>query len=60
MVNLSSKPESNLKISEERKKKESLDRIVNQYHQAKTDGNTQQIKILEAVLKRLGYTKFKS
>lgn len=43
----------------EKEKKESLERLVQAYHQAKADGNTQQIKILEAVLKRLGYTKFK-
>lgn len=48
-----------VKANPERLKKESLERIVNQYLQAKADGNTQQIKLLENVLKRLGYTKFR-
>lgn len=46
-------------ISDERKKKESLERLIQSYHQAKTDNNTTQIKNLEAILKRLGHTKFK-
>jgi len=40
-------------------KKASLERLVQQYHQAKIDQNTLQIKRLESVLKRLGYTKFR-
>lgn len=43
----------------EKEKKESLERLIQAYHQAKADGNTQQIKILESVLKRLGYNKFR-
>jgi hypothetical protein len=40
-------------------KKASLERLINQYHQAKADGNTPQIKRLESILKRLGYNKLK-
>ena len=47
------------KISEDRLKKESLERLIQTYQQAKTDGNKTQIKNLENILKRLGYTKFK-
>jgi len=45
--------------SNDRLKKESLERLINQYHQAIADSNTTQIKLIENVLKRLGYTKFK-
>jgi hypothetical protein len=43
-----------------KQKQESLERLIQQYLQAKANGNTQQIKILEAILKRLGYNKFRS
>jgi hypothetical protein len=44
--------------SEDRLKKESLERIVNAYHQAMADSDTPQIKRLESILRKLGYTKF--
>lgn len=59
---MKSTPEKSLNIKSgltDKEKKESLERLVNAYHQAKADGKAQQIKILEAVLKRLGYTRFK-
>jgi len=47
------------KLSDERAKKESLERLIQSYQQAKLDSNTQQIKNIESILKRLGHTKFK-
>ena len=39
---------------EKNDKKQSEDRIIQNYLQAKAEGNTLQIKIHEAILKRLG------
>jgi hypothetical protein len=42
-----------------RTKEESLEILIQQYYQYKTDGNTLQIKRLESILKRLGWNKFR-
>jgi hypothetical protein len=42
-----------------KEKQESLERLVNQYQQAKIDSNTTLVRQLEAILRRLGWTKFK-
>lgn len=47
------------KPNADRLKKESLERLLNQYHQAVANSDTQQIKNLEKILKRLGHIKFK-
>ena len=47
------------KLSDERAKKEFLERLIQTYLQAKADGDKTQIKNLENILKRLGYNKFK-
>jgi hypothetical protein len=52
-------PKEPSRSSDQKTKEESLDRLIQQYHQAKADGDTPQIKRLESILKRLGYTKFK-
>ena len=44
----------------ERLKKESLERLKNSYYQAVANSDTQQIKNLEKILKRLGVDKFRS
>lgn len=43
----------------DKSKKESLERLAQSYHQAKANGDTKQIKLLEMILKRLGYTKLR-
>ena len=40
----------------EKAKKESVERIIQNYLQAKAEGNTLQIKLHENILKRLGVT----
>jgi hypothetical protein len=47
------------KPNPDRLKKESLERLINQYHQAVANSDTQQIKNLEKILKRLGHIRFK-
>jgi hypothetical protein len=58
MVNLSSKQESSHKPIKrsltDAEKKASVENIINAYLQYKADGNTLQIKLHEAILKRLG------
>jgi hypothetical protein len=58
MVNLSSKQESSHKQVKksltDSEKKASVENIINAYLQFKADGNTLQIKLHEAILKRLG------
>lgn len=43
----------------DRLRKESLERLIQLYHQAKASDDTKQIRFLEIILKRLGYNKFK-
>ena len=40
-------------MTDQKKKKESLERLVNSYEQAKVLGDTKQVKILEAIIKRI-------
>lgn len=51
--------EQNQKNSEEKIKKESLERLVQSYYQAKEDNDVKQINFLTIILKRLGWNKFK-